>query len=150
MNYGIFFGRKAEEVAIDLLGRWLVKSTHGEGIVAKITRIGAYEGGGSAHIRRGMAYSPGTVFLMPYRKSYIFNIATHRNGNSSCVDIRELRFNGDIIHGCRAVADFLDITRDLDEMVFGEELKIIGHPADKSKVKRTDGSAKHCLGYFSI
>ena len=149
MDYHKFFGRKVDIVAKDLLGRSILRITNKGNTAAKIIETGAYEEGETPS-REGMKYAPGTIFLMPYRSTYLFNIATDKRGYPSCVEIREIALHDKIISGSGKVSKFFDIGPDLDGIVLGEEIKIIGENVDKSKIKKIKGKSDNCIGYFLI
>ena len=150
MNYRRFFGRRADEVARDLVGRLLVRNTEKGSTSARILEVGAYEGGKDIQARQGMLYAPGSIFLMPYRGGRLFNIATDRVMYPSCVEIRKVATHNKTIKGSCAVANFFLITPDLDGILLGEEIQILGEAVDKSKIIMAKGYAPNCLGYFLI
>jgi 3-methyladenine DNA glycosylase Mpg len=150
MDYREFFGRESDEVAPELIGKLLIRKTKNGVLAARITGTGAYERGNETPSRGGMKYAPGTLFLMPFRGSRLFNIATDRAGFPSCVEIRNLRFNDKEINGSGAVTRFYDLNSEMDGVLFGEELQIEGRAADKDKVVRERGDAENCLGYFYL
>lgn len=149
MDYKKFFGRKSEEVAQDLLGRFLIKTTR-KAIVGMITQTGAYEEGKDIVSRDGMKYAPGTIFFMPFRGSNLLNIATEKEGYPSCVEIREVAFPDRVVTGSGAVTNFLDLKQGLEGKLVGKELKISGKPVEKTKIKKVNGTSENCLGYFLI
>ena len=150
MNHNEFFGRKAERVAQDLLGRMLIRVTE-KGITAgQITETGAYENDNDTPSRSGMNYAPGCFFLMPYRGTYLLNIATERAGKPSCVEIRGLRFHDRQLKGSGLIAATLDIPYEFDGKPLGTEVKIEGNSAEHSIIKRVNGASPNCVGYFSL
>lgn len=150
MNYRRFFSQHAEEVARGLLGRLLVRNTEKGSTAAKIIQTGAYEEGKETPSRNGMKYPPATIYLMPYRGSYLLNIATCRRNYPSCVEVRQIAFQDKIIDGSGKIANFLDIDSDLDGIVLGHELQIIGRPVERSRTKKITGDSENCIGYFLI
>ena len=148
MNYEEFFGRKAEDVAVDLIGRILISELKEEIVGGRIIEVGAYEEGKEISSRKGMKYSPGKIFLMPYRGHYFFNISTDREGFPSCVEIRQIELKNKIVKGSGAVSNVLGITSNLDGIMFGEKLKIFEEPIKKYKIKKLKGASENCLGYF--
>ena len=149
MDYHKFFGRKADRVAKDLLGRSILRITNKGSTSARIVETGAYEEGETPS-REGMKYSPGTIFLMSYRGTYLFNIATGKRGYPSCVEIREIALHDKKISGSGKVSKFFDIGSDLDGILLGEAIKIIGENVDKYKIKKVKGRSDNCIGYFFI
>lgn len=150
MDYHKFFGRESNEVARDLLGRLLVRNTEKGSTSGRIVQTGAYEGGNGTPTRAGMKYPPGTLFLMKYRNSYLFNIATGEEGKPSCVEVRELAFHNGRIEGPGAVTKFFEITPDLDGILLGDKIEILGDSVDESEVKRVKGTSDNCRGYFLV
>ncbi len=150
MNYKQFFGRKAEKVAEELLGRLIVRNTNKGSTSVRILEVGAYEEGKETDPRTGMQYGPARLFLMPYRGSLLLNIATDREIYPSCVEIRKVATHDKTITGSGAVSRFLGITPDLDGLVLGDEIQILGNSVDKSQIRRAAGNADNCLGVYSI
>ena len=148
MNPVAFFGRPAEDVAKDLLGMILVRNTGtGGAITGKILEVGAYEGGNQTASREGMLYSPGSLFMMPFRGTYFLNVATDAKGTPSCVELRAVSVQGKSVKGSGAVANAFQITPDLDVIVLGNEVEITGEPHPE-RVKRVKGSADNCIGLY--
>lgn len=150
MNYETFFGRKAEIVARELIGRLLMRIGDKGTTTCEITETGAYEGGSETPSRAGMKYGPGRIFLMPYRGTYLFNIATGKEGEPSCVEIRELGFHNRRLKGSGLIASELDITTKLNGVMLGKEVLIEVAPAMPSLIiiERTKGKTPNCVGYF--
>ena len=150
MDYRRFFRRSAEEVAKDLLGRYLVRETRDLSLVGRIIQTGAYGEGTETPSREGMLYTPGTIFVMPFRGSSFLNIATDRSGEPSCVLVRQVALNESVLDGPGKVGDFFEI-EDLDGFSFGDEFQLLGDPVDQSKMKRqVRGTSDNCLGYYSL
>ena len=150
MDYDKFFSRNSEEVAVDLLGRMLLRNTKIGSTSGRIIETGVYVGGKETKSREGMKYTPGKIFLMPYRGSSLLNISTDREGFASCVEIRGIAFHSGVINGAGKVARFFDITEDLDSIMLGEELQIIGDAVDKSEVRKAKGDSSNCVGFCYI
>ena len=151
MNYRKFFARKAEEVARDLLGRTLVRNTERGGYIGgRITETAAYEDGKETEQMKGMRYAPGTIFLMPFRGHLFLNIATDRKNCPSCVAIREVAFPDKVVRGPGAVSNHLGLTRNLDGILLGNELEILGEQPEDLKIRKTREGPNYCLGYFSV
>lgn len=148
MDYEKFFSRKAEDVARDLIGRILVSELKKEVVGGKIIEVGAYEKGKEIFSRKGMNYSPGKIFLMPYRGHYFFNIATDKEDFPSCVEIREIVLGNKLVKGPGAVSNALGVTSNLDGIMFNEGLQIFGEPIEKFKIKKLKGASENCIGYF--
>ena len=150
MDHPKFFGRNSEEVAKDLLGRIIVVKKPTGTVLGKVTETGAYEGGQETEQRKGMKYGPAALFLMGYRGSGLFNIATEKKGYPSCVEVREIEIDEKRVKGSGKVSNALGITQDLDGLVLGEKIQIIGEPIDSSQIRRRKGDSDNCLGYYSI
>jgi 3-methyladenine DNA glycosylase Mpg len=150
MDYQEFFSRKVDEVAPELLGRFLIRKTKNGVLTARIIGTGAYEGGNETPSRQGMKYAPGRLFLMPFRGSRLFNIATEKEGVPSCVEVRTLRFMDGIVDGAGKVTRFYELSPEMDNLLFGTELQIEGERADPNKILRQEGNAGNCLGYFYL
>ncbi len=149
MNYEDLFGKPAEEVALDLIGRTISRKLGRGYRTGIITETGAYEDGREIQAREGMKYAPGTVFLMPFRGKYLFNIATEEEGIPSCVEIRQVQIKDYKITGSGRITKALSLLN-LDGRLLGEELNISGAPVNPLLVKKTEGTAKNCVGYFSL
>lgn len=150
MEYRRFFYRDSAEVAKDLLGKVIVRNTEKGATGARIIETGAYEQGNPVPSRDGMKYSPGTIFLMPWRGSHLLNIATEKAGEPACVEIRAIAYHDKTIKGSGAVSNELNITPDLDGIVLGNEVQILGESVGPEKVRKRKGQAENCVGYFSI
>jgi 3-methyladenine DNA glycosylase Mpg len=149
MNHKNFFARSSEEVAKDLLGRLIIRSTPTGTTSGRIIETGAYEGGSETPSRKGMKYSPGSIFLMPFRGNYFLNISTDRKDYASCVEIRKVDFNDRVVGGSGAVSSYLNIKKNLDGVLLGEELQI-SDDKTAGKIKKIKEGSDNCLGYFSI
>lgn len=147
-DYAKFFNRNSEEVAQDLLGRIILRVSDRGASGAQISATGAYNGVNSITPRKGMNYTPGTIFLMPWRGSYLFNITTENEGSPSCVEVREISFHDRRIIGSGKITNELQLN--LDGVVLGNEVKIIGEAAGYNRIRKTKGVADNCLGYFKI
>ncbi len=150
MDYKALFGRSAEQVARDLIGRTIVRKLDEENYVSgMITQTGAYEGGKETKAREGMEYAPGTIFLMPFRGKYLFNIATGEEGVPSCVEIRQIQTEDKEITGSGRVTKELSALG-LDGKVLGKELRISVGGVRPGFIKNIPGIAENCIGYFLL
>ena len=134
MNYRQFFERKADIVAKDLLGRVLMTS---KGFTGQIVQTGAYEGDYETSItptRRGMLYVPGTIFLMRYRGSEMFNIATAGERFPSCVEIRQLASPDGRITGSGNITKYVGLDG-TDGMPLKDLVQILGEPVGSSRIE---------------
>jgi 3-methyladenine DNA glycosylase Mpg len=150
MDYNAFFSRKSEEVAQDLLGRHIVRKIGDREIVAQILETGAYEGGKENASRKGMKYTPGTIFLMPFRGHYFFNIATDKVDYASCIDLRKILADERVVGGSAAITKFLGMPPTLDGVLFEKEMQIIGSPVARQNISIKQIGSDNCIGYFSI
>jgi len=146
-----FFGRKANEVAIDLLGLHIFRK---DADVAKIIETGAYEGGKETQSRQGMLYAPGTIFLMPFRGSQLLNIATDREGYPSCVEIREINSysgdNSELISGSGKITNYLKLNN-FNGIVVGGDFQIGAQSIlSRNSIRKIKEGSNNCLGYYSI
>ena len=139
MDYKRFFGRNSEEVAKDLLGRSIVRNTELGSTSARISQVGAYEGDNDTISRAGMRYSPGRIFMMSYRGTYLLNFSTDKEGIPSCVEIREVATHDKVITGAGKVASFLNITPDLEGLLLGNEVQISGDSVSKDQIASFKG-----------
>jgi len=150
MDYEQFFSRKAEVVARDLLGRALVRKTDKGITTGRILETAAYEYGSETPSRTGMKYSPGKIFLMPYRSFRMLNIATDKEGKPSCVEIRTLGLHNKIIRGSARIANHLGIGKNLDGILLGDELEITGESVKRTEIKVYKGGSDNCIGIYSL
>src|SRR3989344_5668929 len=82
------FEDNSDIVARNLLGRYLsLRQQSGEIIRARLREIAAYEGSGIRTSRK-IGYSAGTVSISTKFGRKLFDIATGREGEFSCVTIR--------------------------------------------------------------
>lgn len=149
MNYKNFFGRSSEEVAKDLLGRFIIRNTGTGTTSGRIIETGIYEDGKDTPSRKGMKYAPGSIFLMPFRGNYFLNIATDKKNYASCVEIRKVAFHDRVVNGSGAISRYLAIEKNLDGILLGEELQISDDKVE-GKIKKVKAGSDNCLGYFSI
>ncbi len=150
MNYSRFFGRDADEVARDLVGRLLVRNLAGGTTGGRITEVGAYERGKEIASRAGMKYSPGKIFFMPFRGSLLFNIAAGKEGIASCVEVRRLSFHDGDVKGSGAVTNYFELDETYEGVLLGGDLEIIGEGVDASQIKKLRAPVDNCLGYFTL
>ncbi len=153
MDYKKFFERKTQDVAQELLGRIVVRKLESGIFAAEITETGAYVGlGNDVHedARKGMFYTAGHIFLMPFRGSQLFNIASGA-GSPACVEIREVCGERRVA-GSGAIANFLKLTANMNNMPLGEKSGV--YISDDSyrtgKVSRSEGQADNCKGFYSF
>lgn len=92
-----FFEKDAEEVAKDLLGKYLVRIIDGKIIKGKIVETEAYYGNkdpasraykGKTKLSEGMWSAPGTIFIYNVHKYWMLNFVTGSEGEAQAVLIR--------------------------------------------------------------
>ena len=149
MNYNRFFSRNAKIVAQDLVGKMIVRESQSGSTGVLITETGAYENGRTPS-REGMLYAPGTIFLMPYRRSQLLNFATDKSDVSSCVEIREISYFNEKINGSGKIANELGITEDLDGQFIWNNGLLLIDPQTDIRTKRVSPKTYSgiCLAYF--
>ncbi len=155
-----FFARPAEDVAVDLLGRELVRQYGNKVIIAEILATGAYEGGEKVKQRIGMWYAPGTIFLMPFRGHNSLNIATREADVPSVVEIRAARFLDSmyvaetpfkLAKELHLDARSNDTAVNLSGLVLGQHLYVRGPKSgEEVRVERSVKKAPNCIAYYSI
>jgi len=148
MDYVRFFGRPAERVAKDLLGRNLVRTDGSRTLEGRIMQTAAFEGGANTPIKESMLAQPGTIFIMPFRGRYFLNIVTDREGEASCVLIRKVDTDKKRLDGPVKVCNYFNALY-LNGMPIGDELTISGKSVSDISVD-TSGISDNCLGYYSI
>jgi 3-methyladenine DNA glycosylase Mpg len=156
MDYRAFFNRKSDVVAKDLLGRYLVKTTP-SGLtrcerLCELTEVGAYKGDLDLPSRAGMSYAPGELFLMPYRGTLLFNIATGKEGDPACVEIRAAKFGEKETKGSGRIAHMFGLTEKLDGKDFEKVFRLSGDPVARKNISFSHGRgmSENCTGYFSL
>jgi len=95
-----FYARPTEQVAPDLLGKWLIHETD-EGLAAgQIVEAEAYlsENDSSCHAARGLTRSnaamfgpPGHAYVYPIHSRYCFNVVTGKDQQGTAALIRAVR-----------------------------------------------------------
>lgn len=88
-----FFARSTRQVALELLGKYLVRNLDGRNIYGRITWTEAYAGMNKRD-RKGIKYSPGRIYMYPVRGYYNLNISTEAENVPACVLIAELDIGG--------------------------------------------------------
>lgn len=88
--------RSLEEIAKDLLGSVICRRIYGYTILkAIVSGVVCYHGiGKGTRNPEGMRREYGTIYIMPYRGSYFFNITTGTPENPSCIHISQIYFRG--------------------------------------------------------
>lgn len=116
-----FFARDTRQVALEILGKYLVRRLDDEIIPARVTSVEAYKGMGKRD-KPGILYPPGKIYLYPLRGSYNFNISTEGEGIPACVMIREVEIGGER-YGQLKLIRILKIDKSFEgKSIEGEEL----------------------------
>jgi len=149
-----FFERKAKLIAKDLVGMLLCVPSINGIVKVVILETGAYEGGNKTASRKGMLYSHGTIFIMPFRGNNFLNITTDKSGIPSCVLIRKVSLQTQKredkkLNGPGKLTKYLNIDMKYDGVLLGEEVWIeIPKVLLSSKGKRDNDRSENCLSYF--
>jgi len=94
-----FFARAAEEVARDLIGRWVIREEDGELLAGRIVEVEAYLGQddpashayrGPSRRNRSMFGPPGRAYVYTIHTRFCMNAVTGEDGVASAVLIRAL------------------------------------------------------------
>jgi len=78
------------------------------------------------------------------------NNQTYKEGYQSCVEIKQINFHDKILTGSGKISNYLRINQDLDQILIGEEIQVLGESIADTEIKKVDGSPNNCRGYFSI
>ena len=154
-----FYLRPSEVVAKELLNGKIIRKLPDKEIIGTILETGAYEGGKITDKRRGMLYSGGTIFLMPYRGLTSLNIATDKKNLASCVEIRAAEFNGEILETPYRLAKFLSLNyydpiKNIDGELLGDKFRI--EPLEKKledsqiTINKPVGMSDNCFAYYNV
>lgn len=148
-----FFARRADEVAQDLLGRYIfVRQKNDELIQARLREIGAYEGATNSS-PEGIYYNPGIVFVSTKFGQRLLHISTGKDKKASCLTLRSADFNDERIVGPGNLTKLLGINRDNQNLydnqnAYGRTIWVGGEVVSKEIIKRRDGNSENCLGYY--
>lgn len=122
-----FFNRPADKVAIDLLGKKIIRIYRGKAISGIITETEAYVGpqDKASHASRGLTSRnrpmfgpPGTIYVyLVYGMHWMFNFVTGREGYPAAVLIRGIKG----INGPGKVTNFLRIDKGLNGRSVGRK-----------------------------
>lgn len=144
-----FFGRKAEVVAKELLGKNLVRKLDGRELISKIVETEAYYGSRDPASRayrktemsKVMFSKPGTIFVYNVHKYWMFNIVAEEEGKAGAVLIRALEplnFEGNL-SGPGKLTQELKITRDFNKKhILDVKDILIKNTAEKVEIKKTN------------
>ena len=152
-----FYARSADEVAEDLLGRYIFVKQKDERIIqARLRKIGAYEGATNSS-PEGIYYEAGIVFLSTKFGQRLLHISTGKGGKPSCLTLRDADFDIgekiERIEGPGNLTKSLGITKDnchlyQNENIYGRKIWIMGEAVSGDIIKRRNGNSENCLGYY--
>jgi len=135
MNYK----NNAKQVAEALVG----KKIEANGLVAEIVETEAYEGGEQTARRGCMKLAPGQLGVMPFRGNYFLNVGTQEAGVPSCVMIRAVNVDGELVDGPGKVGKVLD-ANGLEYKVLGKEVPVSGKtkPSEFYETEKQSGNSQ--------
>jgi len=158
-----FFTRDSKTVAIDLIGRYLVRRIDDEIYHLEIIETGAYAGI-SRKFGKEFSYSPGYIYIYSAQgRNKVLAISTMTENIPSVVTIRraisveslpEEKYRT-MIDGPGKLTDVLKIGKEFDGFsIENENLWIEGNAVGASLVQHMKSSkekmSKNCLGYFKL
>lgn len=139
-----FFARDTKQVALDLLGKYLIRMLEDRAIWTRITSTEAYVGA-KTRDKKGIYYAPGRIYMYPVRGHYNLNIATEAEGVPACVLVAEVECDGKR-YGQFGLTKFLNIDKNFDgESITGEKLWI-----EDKIIIQSKRNVSSCVGKFSI
>ena len=139
------YARNAQEVAQDLVG--MVLDVNGQ--YAEIVETEAYEGGEQTARRGCMRLAPGQIGVMPYRGLYFLNIGTEAAGTPSCVLVRAVQVEGELVDGPGKVGKRLD-ARSLELQVLGKDIPVSGQTKPSDFVPAQAERSGNSLGRYRL
>ncbi|MBS3157388.1 DNA-3-methyladenine glycosylase [Candidatus Woesearchaeota archaeon] len=147
------FEDNSDIVARNLLGRYLsLRQQSGEIIRARLREIAAYEGSGIRTSRK-IGYSAGTVSISTKFGRKLFDIATGREGEFSCVTIRAVDLEDLTFEGPGNVTKTLGIDKFTQHLydgvpAYGDVVWINGNPVDESEIYEIKINSTNCKGIY--
>ena len=152
-----FFARGADEVAKDLLGRYLVcKLSNNQKVKLRLKEVAAYEGS-TKTTSEGTKYALGLISISTKFGQRLLDIATGKPKQASCVTLRsaelELEDRIEQINGPGNLTKILGITEENKDFydgdaIYGSRLWIEGNSVDESEIKELKGNSKNCVGIY--
>ena len=98
------YSKNAANVAEQLIGKTMNLPSG----LAQIVETEAYEGGDQTPKRHCMLLAPGQIGIMNYRGHHFVNIGAENAGVPSCVLIRAINLDGELIDGPGRVGKAID------------------------------------------
>jgi len=118
-----FFARDSEQVARELIRKYLVRIIGGEIIYGEIIATDAYREMGKRD-SKSILYPPGKIYIYTLYGRPTLNISTEREGAPSCVLIHDIRKDGKEF-GPIKLTEALKIDKEFDgRSIAGEEVYI--------------------------
>ena len=139
------YTQKSKQVAEELIGMRLETPS---GLVAEIIETEAYEGGNQTNRRYCMRLAPGQVGVMPFRGLNFLNIGTEEAGTPSCVLIRSVKVDNELVEGPGRVGKRLD-AKSLEFLVAGKDIKLTGK-TKPSEYFAAEGQSDNSLGRYRL
>lgn len=154
-----YFKAEPEKVAMGLLGRYIIcRQPNGAELRARLTEIAAYEGA-TKTTSKGTLWTGGIVSISTKFGQNLLDIATGKEGESSCVTLRggEVELEG-IVKECNGpglLTKQLGITRENKNYYNGrsicsDQIWIEGDAVDASKIRTLKGNSGNCKGIYKI
>lgn len=154
-----FYARPAGEVAKDLIGRELViPRDASDPIRVKLLEVAAYEGM-TKRTSEGVLHAPGVVSISSKYKNCLFDIATGKEGQASCVTLRagiiDYGSAKNSAKGPGKLTEGLGINRDTKIVydglnLYGDKLWIEGERIAESEIEALKGNAENCNGIYKL
>tara|TARA_Y100000296_G_C5016406_1_gene177643 strand:- start:120 stop:545 length:426 start_codon:yes stop_codon:yes gene_type:complete len=115
------YENKSYEVAQNLVGKVLKINNQ----KVQVIETEAFEGGKQTPQRACMRYAPGQIGLLNYRGSKFVNIGTEAAGFPSCVLLRAVKIEDELIEGPGKVGKALN-AESLEFLVLGKDIRVTG------------------------
>ena len=153
-----FFERNSEEVAKELLGKYLIMTSDDKLIKVKLTEIGAYEGITKTSPKE-LYYEPGILFITKKFNQNLLDISTNKKDNPSCVTLRgcEIQLENRIerINGPGNLAKTLGINENNKnhynlQKVYEGLIWFEDYFDAKSQIKQLKPNSPNCKGIYKI
>ena len=149
-----FFKKDAETAAKAILGAYLVRQfPQGNKLVGRVQEVAAYEGETKTS-SIGMLYPPGTIGVSTKFGKNLIDIATEREGKSSCITLIAANFDWgthqELIQGPGNLSRTLGIDRSYDGIsIKGNDFWIEFRERNKLFIKkRSKTGSANLIGYF--
>jgi len=148
-----FFARRADHVAVDLLGRTIVgRELRGEGkaLIGRIREVSAWEGKERTSTE-SLDYAPGMIGVSKKYGRTMIDIATNGHRKASCITLVGLETPEGVVQGPGSVSEYLQVGRDFDSVPIDSPLLWIGGEpigAERIQVRNKKDTPSNCIGYF--